>query len=224
MTARLNSDRFERQSEIIPRERLLREVATVIGVGAIGRHVALQLAALGVPKMQLVDYDLVEPSNVTTQGYMADDVGRAKVEATADLCRQIEPLLDVERIQDRFRPTMNFGTAVFCCVDSISARAAIWRAVETRAAFWTDGRMLSEVVRVLAAAAGQGRRYYATTLFAQSEAQVGRCTSRSTIYAASLAAALMLHQFTRYLRGRSLDVDAIFNLSAGEYVVADVHE
>lgn len=225
MTARSTSDRFERQSDLIPRERLLREVATVIGCGAIGRQVALQLAALGVPKIQFVDFDLVESSNVTTQGYLADDVGRAKVQATANGCRQIEPTLDVEAVQDRFRPTMNIGTAVFCCVDSISARAAIWRAVEQRAAFWADGRMLGEVVRVLAAAAGQGRsKHYATTLFAQSEAQVGRCTSRSTIYAASLAAALMVHQFTRYLRGLTLDADATFNLLAGEYVVAGANE
>ena len=68
--------------------------------------------------------------------------------------------------------------------------------------------------------AEQGRKHYATTLFVQSEAKAGRCTSRSTIYAASLAAALMVHQFTRYLRGLPLDVDATFNLLAGEYVVA----
>lgn len=224
MTARPKSDRFERQAELVPRERLLTEVATVIGVGAIGRQVAWQLAALGVPKIQFIDFDLVEPSNVTTQGYLADDVGRAKVNATADLCQQIEPLLDVEEIKDRFRPAMAVGTAVFCCVDSISTRATIWRAVERRAAFWADGRMLGEVIRVLAATGHQGRKHYASTLFAQSEAQAGRCTSRSTIYAASLAAALLVHQFTRYLRGLALDVDATFNLLAGEYVVADVRE
>ena len=72
--------------------------------------------------------------------------------------------------------------------------------------------MLGEVIRVLVATADQGRKHYATTLFAQSEAQVGRCTSRSTIYAASLAAALLVHQYTRYLRGLPLDVDATFNL------------
>lgn len=224
MTARPKSDRFERQSELIPRERLLQEVATVIGVGAIGRQVALQLAALGVPKIQFIDFDTVEPSNVTTQGYLGTDVGRAKVNATADLCQQIEPMLDVEEIKDRFRPTLEIGTSVFCCVDSIAARAAIWRSVELRAAFWADGRMLGEVVRVLVATAGQGRRHYATTLFLEAEAQTGRCTSRSTIYAASIAAALMVHQFTRYLRGMTVDVDATFNLSAGEYVVAGAGE
>lgn len=220
MTARPVPDRFERQQELVPHDRLLRETVTVIGVGAIGRQVALQLAALGVPKLQLLDFDDVERSNVTTQGYLADDLGRPKVQATADLCQQIEPMLDVAEIRDRFRPSLEIGTAVFCCVDSISTRAAIWRSVERRCDFWADGRMLGEVIRVLVATAEHGRKHYASTLFPQAEAQAGRCTSRSTIYAASLAAALLVHQYTRYLRGLPPDLDASFNLLAGEYVVA----
>ena len=214
-------NRFERQEELVPRSRLLTESATVIGVGAIGRQVAFQLAALGVPKLQLVDFDVVEATNITSQGYLTADVGRSKVEATGDACQQLEHLLEVEEVRDRFRPSLEVGTVVFCCVDSISTRAAIWRSVESRCRFWGDGRMLGETVRVLAATVEQGRRHYATTLFAQAEAQAGRCTSRSTIYAASLAAALMVHQFTRYLRELPLDVDATFNLLAGEYVVAE---
>jgi sulfur carrier protein ThiS adenylyltransferase len=69
-----------------------------------------------------------------------------------------------------------------------------------------------------------GRKHYTTRLFPQAEAQTGRCTSRSPIYAASLAAALLVHQFTRYLRNLPLDIDASFNLLAGEYVVAPVNE
>ena len=59
-----------------------------------------------------------------------------------------------------------------------------------------------EVIRVLAVADDQGRDYYPTTLFAQSEAETGRCTARSTIYAASIAAGVdMVHQFTRWVAG-----------------------
>lgn len=217
-------DRFDRQAELVPRERILREIVTVIGVGAIGRQVALQLTALGVPKLQLVDFDEVERSNVTSQGYFMDDIGRPKVQATGDACYQIEHLLAVEEIPDRFRPTQEIGTSVFCCVDSISTRAAIWRSVGVRCRFWADGRMLGETLRLLVAGAEQGRRHYATTLFPQADAQAGRCTSRSTIYIASLAAALLVHQFTRYLRDLPLDVDATFNLLAGEYVVATAAE
>ena len=79
--------------------------------------------------------------------------------------------------------------------------------------------MLGEVIRVLAVADSQGREHYPTTLFAQAEAQAGRCTSRSTIYAATIAAGMMVHQFTRWLRGIPVDRDASVNLLAGEWTV-----
>ncbi len=138
-------DRFQRQESLVPRERLTGLQASIIGVGAIGRQAALQLAALGVPKLQLVDFDKVEPTNVTTQGYLNEDIGRAKVDATASAVWQIDPLIEVDAVEDRFRPQLAIGDAVFCCVDSIEARAAIWRATSRRARFWCDGRMLGEV-------------------------------------------------------------------------------
>ena len=64
-----------------------------------------------------------------------------------------------------------------------------------------------------------GRDHYPTTLFARSEAQLGRCTARSTIYAASIAAGLMLHQFTRWLRALPVDRDTSLNLLAGEWTI-----
>ena len=63
------NDRFERQQDLVPQDRLAGLTATVIGVGAIGRQLALQLAAMGIPRMQLVDFDRVEATNVTSQGY-----------------------------------------------------------------------------------------------------------------------------------------------------------
>jgi sulfur carrier protein ThiS adenylyltransferase len=41
--------------------------------------------------------------------------------------------------------------------------------------------MLGEVIRVLTVSDIAEREHYASTLFAQSEAQLGSCTSRSTI-------------------------------------------
>ena len=43
-------DRFDRQSGLVPTDRLQNTWATVIGVGSIGRQVALQLTALGSPE------------------------------------------------------------------------------------------------------------------------------------------------------------------------------
>jgi sulfur carrier protein ThiS adenylyltransferase len=213
-------DRFERQRELVPTDRLSAVRATVLGVGAIGRQVALQLAAIGAPRLQLVDFDHVDLSNLTTQGYAAADVGQAKVLATAEAIRRLDRSIAVEPVLDRYRPKLVLGEAVFCCVDSISARGAIWRSAGRDCLFWADGRMLGEIIRVLVAADPRGRTHYPTTLFAQAAAEPGRCTARSTIYAASIAAGIMLHQFTRWLRGLPTDADTSINLLGGEWSVA----
>jgi hypothetical protein len=214
------ADRFTRQQDLVPRERLQATAATIIGVGAIGRQVALQLAAIGTPEIQLIDFDLVDETNVTTQGYFADDIRKPKVEAVTDTIMRLDDAIRVSTIQDRYRPKHEIHEAVFCCVDSISAREAIWRSVQDRCQFWCDGRMLAEVIRVLAATDAANRKHYAATLFPQAEAQAGSCTSRSTIYAANIAASLMVHQFTRRLRDIPVDRDTSENLLASEWTVA----
>ena len=215
----MNSDRFSRQSELAPREKLKDLTTTVIGVGAIGRQVAIQLAALGAPRLQLIDFDTVEETNVTTQGYDFEDIGQLKVDATAGAVQRIDPLIDVEAIPDRYRARIEIGDAVFCCVDTISARSAIWRSASRKCRFWCDGRMLGEIIRVLAAADLNGRRHYPTTLFRQAEAHTGRCTAHGAIYTACIAAGLMTHQFTRWLRDIPVDADLTLNLLAAELVV-----
>lgn len=213
------ASRFERQADLVPLERLAQLSITVIGVGAIGRQVALQLAAVGVRRLQLIDFDRVEATNITTQAYRADDLGQTKVEATARAVRELDAEIAVECVTDRFRPSVATGEAIFCCVDAISARAAIWRAVKERSAFWCDGRMLGEVLRIVTAADTRSREAYASTLFAQAEAEPGRCTARSTLYTANIAAGLMLHQFARWLRGQVIDADLSLNLLASELTV-----
>ena len=223
-------DRDLRQREIVPPAKLARCHGLVIGVGAIGRQVALQLAAVGVPKLELVDHDVVAVENLAPQGYWPQDLGQTKVEATARACRLLNPDVQVTARTDRFRRSSpkelscftdaDSWPLVFCCVDSIECRRIIWEAVLLRASFFCDGRMAAEVVRVLAWAAGQADEYYPTSLFPSSQAYRGSCTSRSTIYAASIAAGLMLVQFTRWLRDLPLERDQCLNLLSSELTCA----
>src|SRR5262249_26545464 len=116
------------------------------------RQVALQLAAIGGQRLQLVDFDQVDHANITTQGYLAEDIGTAKVRALANAINRLDPDIRCELVEDRYRPRLRAGEVVFCCVDSIETRAAIWRSVSHHAQFWVDGRMLGETIRVLVAA------------------------------------------------------------------------
>lgn len=209
-------NRFARQEDLIPPDKLAALKLTVIGVGAIGRQVALQSVAMGARNLQLVDFDTVELTNVTSQGYRQADIGRSKVLATAAAAKELDPTVTVQAVIDRYRPNLKIGTVLFCCVDSISARTAIWRSARNHCNFWADGRMLGEVMRVLTAADEPSRQSYARSLFDPSQAQQGSCAARSTIYAASIAAGLMLHQFSRWLRQLPLDADTSLNLLSGE--------
>jgi hypothetical protein len=219
----MSSERYSRQADIVPRQRILDCKATVIGVGAIGRQVAIQLTAIGVPVLQLVDFDTVEISNLATQGYMHKDLKRPKVDVTAEFCRQINYDLQVEVVLDRFKRTTPVGNCVFCCVDKIHARKHIWNAVKDKTNFFVDGRMSAEVLRVITACDKQGRTHYPETLFTASEAHTGPCTAKSTIYCANIAAGFMLAQFTKYLRLLPVDPDIQINLLASEIYVGDVN-
>jgi hypothetical protein len=213
------NERYSRQKDIVPPDRIAGCKATIIGVGAIGRQVALQLAAMGVPWLQLVDFDIVETSNLASQGYLEENLGKLKVSATATQCKQINSGIEIVSVPERFRRSMEIGNAVFCCVDKIDVRRLIWEAVGGQVGFYVDGRMSAEVLRVLAACDSQSRQHYPTTLFRTEEAFVGPCTAKTTIYCANIAAGLMVAQFTKYLRQLPVEADIQLNLLASELSV-----
>lgn len=216
------TDRDIRQRGLVPPERLASCDIGVIGVGAIGRQAALQLAALGAPRLTLFDDDVVQPENLAPQGYWPEDLSRFKVHATADLCRRIYPEAAITSIAERFKRSAprdwqrQGDRVIFCCVDSIVTRRMIWDVIRPSASFFVDGRMSAEVVRVLAVDQPALDDGYGRTLFAADEAYVGACTARSTIYTASIAAGLMVQQFCKWLRRLPVDADLTLNLLAGE--------
>ena len=219
----MSSERYSRQSDIVPRERIMDCKATVIGVGAIGRQVAIQLTAIGVPHLQLIDFDSVEISNLASQGFMHKDLKRPKVDATSEFCREINNDLQVEVVLDRFKRTTPVGNCVFCCVDSITTRKLIWDSIKDKVNFFVDGRMSAEVLRIITACDEKGREYYPRTLFTAEQAHAGPCTAKTTIYCANIAAGFMLAQFTKYLRLLPVDPDIQVNLLASEINVGDVN-
>ena len=215
-------ERYSRQRDIVPPERIAGCKATVIGVGAIGRQVALQLTAMGIPWLQVIDHDKVEWSNLASQGYLEGDMEKPKVNATLELCWRINAASQIHAVPERFRRSMEIGNVVFCCVDKIDVRRLIWESVKDRVNLFCDGRMSAEVLRILTAYDAESRKHYPTTLFSADEAFVGPCTAKTTIYCANIAAGLMLAQFTKYLRQLPIDCDIQLNLLASELSVGEI--
>jgi len=213
-------ERYMRQRDIVPAERLAGCKATVIGVGAIGRQVALQLTAMGISWLQLVDFDTVDASNLASQGYLEADFEKPKVEATARMCKQINTDTEIHWAKEAFRRSMEIGNVAFCAVDRIQTRRLVWEATQDKVSFFADGRMSAEVLRIITACDSESRKHYPTTLFNSNEAFEGSCTAKTTIYCANIAAGLMIAQFTKYLRQLPIDCDIQLNLLASELTVS----
>jgi molybdopterin/thiamine biosynthesis adenylyltransferase len=80
-------------------QRLRQAHVVIVGCGGTGSHVAIQLAHLRVGRLTLIDYDRVEPSNLSRiLAATPGDIGRLKAEVLTDICRSINSNLDVVAI------------------------------------------------------------------------------------------------------------------------------
>ena len=123
----------------------------VFGLNAIGRQVALQLAALGVGRLVLVDPGPVSRRHCAAEGFSAEDVGRPKVQAAAQAAHQLNPLLNIETVVGRRLQTWDTVDAVFCCTAARWARQAGRRALASGIGFYAgadvhDERMYLPIV------------------------------------------------------------------------------
>ncbi|MEG0308047.1 MAG: sulfur carrier protein ThiS adenylyltransferase ThiF [Clostridium sp.] len=71
---------------------------SIAGVGGLGSNIAISLARLGVSYIKIVDFDVVEPSNLNRQQYFVKDIGEYKVKALKRQLADINPFIEVEAI------------------------------------------------------------------------------------------------------------------------------
>jgi len=75
----------------------------LIGSGGLGSPLALYLAAAGVGRMGLVDFDVVDHSNLQRQIlHGTKDVGRPKIQSAADRIRDVNPNVKLDLHETRF--------------------------------------------------------------------------------------------------------------------------
>ncbi|MGP1485284.1 MAG: sulfur carrier protein ThiS adenylyltransferase ThiF [Campylobacter sp.] len=67
----------------------------VAGLGGLGSNIVLSLARLGVAKLVIADFDVVEPSNLNRQQYLISHIGMKKSHALKSLVAQINPFVEI---------------------------------------------------------------------------------------------------------------------------------
>jgi len=114
-------------------EKLRGTKATLVGVGGVGGHLAQQLALLGLESIGLIDAEELDDTNrnryVTARA--SDKVpGTPKVDIGERLIKEIDPSIEVIKVQDSLVSDAGFRTVlrsdyVFGCVDSEGVRLVL---------------------------------------------------------------------------------------------------
>lgn len=87
-------------------ERLKKTSVAIAGLGGLGSHCALSLARMGIGRLKLIDFDIVEPSNINRQCYFIDQLGERKTAALKANIERINPFITIET-EDAFVDASN---------------------------------------------------------------------------------------------------------------------
>ena len=86
------------------REKLRRAKVAVAGLGGLGSNIAVMLARSGIGHLFLVDFDVVDVTNLNRQMYFISHLGLPKTEALPQILYQINPYLTCESMRIKVTP------------------------------------------------------------------------------------------------------------------------
>jgi len=82
-------------------EKVKKAVVGIAGLGGLGSSIGIALARVGVGTLILVDFDVVEPSNLNRQQYFIHQIGMPKTEALCENLLKINPFVMIRLYHER---------------------------------------------------------------------------------------------------------------------------
>jgi len=79
-------------------KKLKKAEVCILGLGGLGSNVAILLARTGIGYLKLVDFDVVEASNLNRQQYRISHIGMKKTEAIKTIIKEINPFVEIETL------------------------------------------------------------------------------------------------------------------------------
>ena len=128
---------------LTPEERAVLESVRVgiAGAGGLGSNCAMHLVRAGVKHLTVVDFDVVNESNLNRQFFFRDQLGRKKVEALKENLLRIEPDADIRAVDMRLDASS--AREVFAdCGIVVEAFDAVDAKVMLVSAFASSGKKL----------------------------------------------------------------------------------
>ena len=189
-----------------------RKTIIIAGQGGIGSNLSFQLARMHPAGMYLYDDDTVEMVNMAGQLYARDDIGKAKVDAIADMITKYTNMQGVIALNQKFTSSDEAGDIMLCGFDNMEARRTFFNAwqhhvfskpkEEWKNCLYLDGRLSIDTLQVFCIT---GDNAYAMTeyidkyLFSDSEAEHTVCSMKQTTYLACMIGSIMTNLFTNWV-------------------------
>jgi molybdopterin-synthase adenylyltransferase len=201
-------------------DRLRSASVLVVGAGALGNEVMKNLALLGLGTIYLVDFDTVEPSNLSRSVlFRESDAGRPKAMMAAQRARELNPEVTIIPIHGNVIVDIGLGLfhdvdLVIGCLDNREARLWVNRQCWKTGTPWIDAGIqeIQGVVKVFVPpdsacyeCAMTERDYqllnrrYSCPLLSRDEILSGKVPTAPTI--ASMMAALQVQEALKLLHG-----------------------
>lgn len=86
---------IERHTRLV-QEKLARARVAIAGLGGLGSNVAVYLVRAGVGYFHLIDFDLVDLTNLNRQQYSLKHLGKKKTEALKEQLMEINPYITIK--------------------------------------------------------------------------------------------------------------------------------
>jgi molybdopterin/thiamine biosynthesis adenylyltransferase len=175
----------------------------IIGAGAVGSAIAVQVAKLGLENIHVWDFDTVEGHNIANQRYELKHIDQPKGKAIAAIIKEATAH-DIEVHEHKLEGGEALGEVVFLAVDTMAARKAIWQKSlrnKLRTKLVIETRMGAEEGRVYAICPVKPAqvRGYETTFYDDAETVVSACGASTTVGAtADMTASYAVWQFIRW--------------------------
>lgn len=184
----------------------------VAGVGGIGSNLCFQLARMIPANMTLYDNDNVEMVNMAGQLYSYEDIGKAKVDAMADMISKYTAMRQVNAIKGMFTSETEPGDIMMCGFDNMIARKIFFSSwgrhisnkseEERKKCLFLDGRLSMTDLQILCIRGDDTyniNRYKKEFLFSDSEADETVCSMKQTTYLACMIGSIMVNLFTNFI-------------------------
>ena len=79
-------------------KKLKKAKVCILGLGGLGSNVAVLLARSGIGYLKLIDFDVVEASNLNRQQYRISHIGIKKTEAIKTIIKEINPFVEIDTL------------------------------------------------------------------------------------------------------------------------------